>query len=119
MREFMNRILLIILSTVILSWHMLAFADRIVAVVEDTSITLSELEQRKKLIGFFNQVKNLTPEQDKSYSKMVLQGMIDDQVLLEYAKSISITIPASEIDTFISNLEMNGKMQPGDRKSVV
>jgi SurA N-terminal domain len=109
----MNRILSIILSIILLSSSSSVLADRIVAIVEDTSITMIELEQRKKLLGFFNNIKNLSGDQDAAYSKMVLNSMIDDQVLCEYAKNIGLKATEQEIDTFISNIEQNAKMPKG------
>jgi hypothetical protein len=105
--------LLIILNIIFFVFADMAYADKIVAIVEDTSITLSELEERKKLLKYFNNIGNLSPEQEKAYTNRVLQSMIDDQVLLEYTKTVGITVSPREIDEFIGNIEANGKLQPG------
>ena len=108
----MNKIILVILSIIFLGFANIALADRIVAIVEDTSITLTELEQRKKLLGYFNHVKSLSSAEDKAYTNMVLQSMIDDAVLVEYSKTMGIIVTPKEIDIFIINIEQNGKLQP-------
>ncbi len=109
----MNKILLVILNIIFLFCANVALADRIVAIVEDTSITSSQLEQRKKLLAYFNGVKTSSTEQETAYTKLVLQSMIDDQVLLEYSKTMGMVVLPKEIDLFISNIEKNAKLQPG------
>jgi hypothetical protein len=109
----MSRVLLIILNIIFFVFADIAYADKIVAIVEDTSITLSGLEGRKKLLKYFNRIGNLSTEQEKIYTSMVLQSMIDDQVLLEYAKTVGIIVTPKEIDKFIDNIEKTGKLQSG------
>jgi hypothetical protein len=83
-----------------------------VAIVEDTSITLSELQHRKKLIAYFSNI-SIAPSQDQQFSKAVLNSMIEDQVLFNYAKKIGISVTEKELETFISNIEQSNKMKPG------
>ncbi len=91
----------------------IAMTDRIVAIVEDETITLSELQQRKKMMSYFNGVKSLSSEQDKHYANMMLQSMIDDEAMEQYAKKVEIAASDSEVNEFIKNIETNSKMQPG------
>jgi len=109
----MNRFLLTISSILLFSITTTAMGDSIVAIIEDTSITMSELMQRKKLLSYFNHVGNLSPEQDKLYTNMVLQSMIDDQILLEYGKTVGLVVLPNEINGFLANIEQTAKMKPG------
>lgn len=73
--------------------------DRIVAVVDDEIILLSELKENVRLEMF---QRKMSPEQDqeqvKALEREILDGMIADQILLAKAKDDSILVKQKEID---------------------
>ena len=73
--------------------------DRIVAVVDDQIILLSELKENVRLEMF---KRKLSPEQNQEQAKAlereILDGMIADQILLVRAKEDSVLVKQKEID---------------------
>lgn len=109
------RIILLVLVT-ILSFQGKAFSaeDQIVAIVGKEPVTLSELEQRKKLMKFFNNIPTLSPEQERIFTNNILQTIIDDKVLTQYATKIHINASKNEIQNFIKNIETSNKLPAGN-----
>jgi len=109
----MKKFLLLILA--ILTINNLAFAgeDKIVAIVNNEPITLSLLEQRKKIIRFLSNVPSLSAEQEKIFTKNALQTLIDDAILSQYANKQGIKVSDSEVTNFIKYIETNNKMSEG------
>jgi len=73
--------------------------DRIVAVVDEQIILLSELKENVRLEMF---QRKMSPEGDreqvKALEREILEGMIADQILLAKAKDDSILVKQKEID---------------------
>ncbi len=113
------RFLLLILT--IISFQNCSFAaeDKIVAIVNKKPITLSELEQRKKIMRFFGNVHNLSAEQEKAFSSSILDSLIEDEVLSQYAEKSRIKVQDAEIKNFIGNIEANNKMPSGQLEKSV
>jgi peptidyl-prolyl cis-trans isomerase SurA len=81
--------------------------DRVVAVVNDDVITLSELNKTGK--EFFARVKEKTPEteMDKAMAKAredVLSSMIDKTIVKQQAEKLSITVAEEEVDAAIDQI---------------
>ena len=83
------------------------YIDRIVAVVNDDVITLSELEDTGGQI--FERIRQQAPagEAEKALQKArseILSGMIDNMIVRQKAKEMSISVEESEIDMAISQM---------------
>ena len=81
--------------------------DRVVAVVNDDVITLSELEKMGR--QFFERIREKAPPQevDKALQKAreeVLSGLIDKAIVRQQAEKLSITVSESEIDKAIDQI---------------
>jgi len=81
--------------------------DRVVAVVNDDVITLSELNKTGK--EFFARVKEKAPEAeiDKAMAKArddVLSSMIDKTIVRQQAEKLSITVAEEEVDAAIDQI---------------
>jgi peptidyl-prolyl cis-trans isomerase SurA len=81
--------------------------DRVVAVVNDDVITLSELNKTGK--EFFARVKEKAPEteMDKAMAKAredVLSSMIDKTIVKQQAEKLSITVAEEEVDAAIDQI---------------
>ena len=81
--------------------------DRVVAVVNDDVITLSELEKMGR--EYFERIKTKAPagEVDKALEKAreeVLSSLIDKSIVRQQAKKLSITVEDAEIDTAIDQI---------------
>lgn len=86
--------------------------DRVVAVVNEELITLSELEEEGE--HFFNKVRSEAPADQLAEAllqaqKQVLGVMIDRKLLLQRAKKRGVTITPEEIDMqYFGIMEKNG-----------
>ena len=81
--------------------------DRVVAVVNDDVITLSELEKTGS--GFFERVKTQTPaaEVERTLEKAkqeVLSGLIDKYIVRQQAAKLSISVGDAELDAAIDQI---------------
>jgi peptidyl-prolyl cis-trans isomerase SurA len=81
--------------------------DRIVAVVNDDVITLSEVNEEGE--GMFRRIqKEAPPEQvdeaRKQAKKQILSGLIDQLLISQRAKQRSVEVGPSEIDAAIDNI---------------
>ena len=116
----MMRFLLLVLTIIALQTSVFAAEDRIIAIVNKQPITLSELEQRKKIMRFFGNVPHLNAEQEKLFTSNILQSMIDDEVISQYAAKSNIKVTDAEIKNFIKHVETNNKMPEGQfERSVI
>jgi len=83
------------------------YVDRIVAVVNDDVITLSELENTGRQL--FERIRMQAPADEveatlKKAREEVLSGMIDNMIVRQKAKELSITVEEKEIDNAISQM---------------
>jgi peptidyl-prolyl cis-trans isomerase SurA len=81
--------------------------DRVVAVVNDDVITLSELEKTGR--EYFQRIRDKAPagEVDRALQKAreeVLSSLIDKSIVRQQAEKLSITVSDAEVDTAIDQL---------------
>ncbi|MES2214673.1 MAG: SurA N-terminal domain-containing protein [Pseudomonadota bacterium] len=109
----------IVLAILSLGFSSGAFAkeDSIVALVNDEPITLYELEERGKMVKFFNKIGSLTAEQTKIFNHSVLEGLIDETLISQQQESFGVNVSEEEIDNAISSIEERNKMSKGYMKS--
>lgn len=87
--------------------------QKIVAIVNDDPITLSELEERAKLIALFSNVSPDDYSQQNVIRKLALENLIDEQLLAQQEKELGIKIDSQSIDKGIINIEESNKMPKG------
>ena len=95
------------------------YVDRIVAVVNDDVITLSELESTGRQL--FERIRTKAPADEveaalKKAREEVLSGMIDNMIVRQKAKELSITVDEKEIDMAISQMLARVNATPEDFK---
>ncbi len=103
----------IILFCLLISAQSSASIQKIVAIVNDDTITLSELDERAKLIAFFSNVSPDDNSQKAVIRKLALENLIDEELLFQQEKALGLKIDSQSIDKGISNIEENNKMQKG------
>lgn len=103
----------IILFFFLISAQSFASVQRIVAIVNDDPITLSELNDRAKLIAFFSNVSPDDHSQKNTIRKLALENLIDEQLLFQQEKALGMHIDNQSIDNGIANIEENNKMPKG------
>ena len=87
-------------------------SQRIVAVVNDESITAYDVEQRIRLtLGPAAQMPNA--EQLRRLSSQVLRSMIDERLQMQEAKRLGITVQQDELEDAVSRVERQNNLAPG------
>jgi peptidyl-prolyl cis-trans isomerase SurA len=81
--------------------------DRIVAVVNDDAITLSEINEEGE--GMFRRIQNEVPtdqidEATEQAQKQILSGLIDQLLISQRAEQRNVEVGPSEIDAAIDNI---------------
>lgn len=87
-------------------------SQRIVAVVNDESITAYDVEQRIRLtLGPTPQLPN--PDQLRQLSTQVLRAMIDERLQLQEAKRLGITVQPEEMEDAVGRVERQNNLPLG------
>ena len=94
--------LVIMASTTVTPSHA---ADRIVAVVNDQVITLSQLQARTRLNLRQVGLANATAQQQEAVSKRSLSNLIDEELQRQYAEKSGVTLTKAETETSIANVK--------------
>ena len=87
-------------------------AQRIVAIVNDESITAYDVEQRAKLILGPGEQRP-SPEQMRRLATQVLRNMIDERLQMQEAKRLGISVLPEEMSDAIERIERQNNLAPG------
>jgi hypothetical protein len=107
---------LILLLVLFFPSVLFAKSDEIVAIVNKQSITLSDFQQTKALTVFLNRISIQNAQQDAHVNNLVLQGMINDAIIEQYAQKFRIRVADAEIENAIKNIEIRNKIPEGQLK---
>jgi peptidyl-prolyl cis-trans isomerase SurA len=93
------------------------YVDRVVAVVNDDVITLSEVDKAGKT--YFDRIKEKAPANEQAMAlekarKEVLNGLIDKKLVSQKAAELSMTVDDSEIDSAIAQILARNNATPQD-----
>lgn len=96
--------------------------DRIIALVNDEVITLSELEEAGRL--FFDQIRqSTTPEEReekmKTARKEVLDRLIEDKLLEQEIKNRKIDVPERDVDLAVEEVMKKNRLSENDLKKAL
>lgn len=82
---------------------------RIIVVVNKDAITASDVEERVRLINL-STGKPVTAPIPDDMRKQIIQGMVDEVLQLQAAKSKKITVDDAEVEKALENLAKDNKM---------
>jgi peptidyl-prolyl cis-trans isomerase SurA len=85
---------------------------RIAAIVNNEIISLSDLEDRLKLLTGGN-LKKLPTDQLAQLRANVLRSLIDERIQLQTAKRAEIIVDDKELEGYVRNLERQSNLPPG------
>jgi primosomal protein N'' len=85
----------------------------IVAIVNDTPITIQEFKARKLFLKFVNNVNELTPSAEDQLNRTALKTLVDEQLFFSEAKKFKMDITEQEINNSIRTIEKNNNMLQG------
>lgn len=86
--------------------------QRIAAVVNDEIISLRDLRNRIEMVIVTSQLPR-TSETAQRLAPQVLRNLIDEQLQMQEAERLSVTISESEMDRARSDLEARNGLRPG------
>lgn len=110
----------IITALFFLSLPLGAFAsDKIVAIVNDSPITLQELSDRKKLVAFLSHIDPDDPIQSKKLQKTSMDSLIDEVLLNQQKKDLGVEISDEDIDNGLNNIEKQNNMPDGGLRALL
>lgn len=85
-----------------------ALEDSVVAVVDDTVITQTQLMARTKLVADEMGLTKLTIPQERALAKRTLAGMLDETLVANDAKARALTVTPDELARFEATLKDQG-----------
>ena len=90
----------------------------IAAVVGDEIITTNDVAERRDLVLATN---NLAPtiENQKRVTPRVIESLIDENVQMQEAKRLSISVTKEQLDASIAKLEESRRMPPGSMRATL
>jgi parvulin-like peptidyl-prolyl isomerase len=87
--------------------------NSIIAVVDETPITKTELLHRKKMVQFFHKIPKLGPKEDKQFTTMILNELIEEQLLFIEVQRLGIIVSDEEFDSAIAEIEQKNNFGKG------
>lgn len=84
--------------------------NNIKAIVNHETITVEELLMRKIVMRTINGMGQLPPEQEKAFTDSILQGMIQDKIILQTSQQMGIYATDDEVNEYIATLEQRNQM---------
>ncbi|MCC2646161.1 MAG: hypothetical protein K0R02_226 [Rickettsiaceae bacterium] len=98
---------------IIINCNAFAETQNIVAIVNDTPITLKEFTDRRKFLQFINNIEELTSAAEVQLNRTTIKTLIDEQLFINEAKKFKMEISEREINQSIQRIEKDNKMSSG------
>lgn len=97
----------------LISFDAIAKMPDIVAVVNDKPVTLYEFEARRKMVIIHNNIDTSNPTVNNRLNYDVLNALIEEELLNQYAEKVGGKISEAEVANAISIIEERNKMPAG------
>jgi peptidyl-prolyl cis-trans isomerase SurA len=86
--------------------------DRVVAIVNDEAITQHEIDDAKRVVLAQMKQQNVQPPATDVLDKQVLERLITERSLMQYAKETGLRIDDTQIERAIQRIAQDNKMTP-------
>jgi peptidyl-prolyl cis-trans isomerase SurA len=93
--------------------------DRVVAVVNDEALTQFEMNEQKRLLVQQLRESRLQPPAPDVLDKQVLERLITERALLQYAKETGIRIDDTTVERTILRIAQENKLSPDEFRKVL
>ncbi|MDF2965695.1 MAG: hypothetical protein K0Q51_1083 [Rickettsiaceae bacterium] len=107
------RYLSLFFLAIIVNFSSFAGAPSIVAIVNNTPITLKEFMDRRQFLQFVNNIEELTLEAEIHINRTALKTLIDEQLFINESKKFKMDITDNEISQAIYKIEKTNNMPKG------
>jgi peptidyl-prolyl cis-trans isomerase SurA len=93
--------------------------DRVIAVVNDEAITQYDLEDAKRLVMQQLKQQNVQPPASDILEKQVLERMLTERSLLQFAKENGVKVDDTQIERAILRIAQDNKLSAEDFRKVL
>jgi len=93
--------------------------DRVVAVVNDEAITQFELNEQKRMALQQLQAQKVAPPSPDVLDRQLLERLITERALLQYAKETGIRVDDQQVERTILRIAQDNKMTPEEFRRVL
>ena len=88
--------------------------DRVVAIVNDEAITQYEIDEQKKIALAQMKTQNVTPPSADTLEKQVLERLITERALLQFAKETGVRVDDTQVERTIARIAQDNKLTPDE-----
>jgi peptidyl-prolyl cis-trans isomerase SurA len=93
--------------------------DRVVAIVNDEAITQHDVDDAKRAVLTQMKQQNVQPPSADVLDKQVLERLITERSLMQYAKDTGLRVDDTQIERAIQRIAQDNKMSPEDFKKAL
>ena len=86
--------------------------DRVVAIVNDEALTQHEIDVQKQVALAQMKTQNVTPPNADTLDKQVLERLITERALLQFAKETGVRVDDTQVERTIARIAQDNKMTP-------
>ena len=93
--------------------------DRVVAVVNDDALTQYDLDDQKRAVLRQMKAQRMTPPPNDVLEKQILDRMITERALLQYAKESGLRVDDVQVERTIARVAQDNKLSPDEFRRAV
>jgi len=93
--------------------------DRVVAIVNDEAVTQHEIDEQKKVALAAMKTQNVTPPNAETLDKQVLERIITERALLQFAKETGVRVDDTQVERTIARIAQDNKMTPEEFRKAI
>ena len=87
--------------------------DRVVAIVNDEALTQYEVDEQKRIVLGQMKAQNVTPPNPDTLDKQVLERLITERALLQFAKETGVRVDDTQVERTIPRIAQDNKLTHG------
>jgi peptidyl-prolyl cis-trans isomerase SurA len=93
--------------------------DRVVAIVNDEALTQYDINEQKRVVLGQMKAANVTPPSADVLEKQLLDRLITERVLLQYAKETGIRVDDTQVERALARIAEDNKLSNEDFRKAV
>jgi len=93
--------------------------DRVVAIVNDEALTQYDVNEQKRVVLGQMKSNNMTPPAPDVLEKQLLERLITERVLLQYAKETGIRVDDTQVERTLARIAEDNKLSNDDFRKAV
>lgn len=93
--------------------------ERVVAVVNDEALTQWEISEQKRVVLGQMKAQNVPPPVPEVLEKQVLDRLINERILLQYAKETGVRVDDVQVERAIQRIAQDNKLTPDAFRAAV